>query len=58
VEDGAYFLAIADVSGNGVPAALLSSMIQASLRTQADGQRSVSSIMEKINRLVYRSTTL
>ncbi len=57
VEDGAYFLAIADVSGKGVPAALLSSMIQASLRTQADGRLSVSSIVDKINGLIYRSTT-
>ncbi len=57
VEDGATFLAIADVSGKGVPAALLSSMIQASLRTQADGKRSVSSILDNINGLVIRSTT-
>ena len=33
--DGEFVLAIADVAGKGVPAALLSSMLQASLRTQA-----------------------
>jgi serine phosphatase RsbU (regulator of sigma subunit) len=33
--DDGLLLAIADVSGKGVPAALLSSMLQASLRTQA-----------------------
>ena len=32
-EDGSFFLAIADVSGKGVPAALLSSMLQAAVRT-------------------------
>jgi serine phosphatase RsbU (regulator of sigma subunit) len=55
--DGAFFLAIADVSGKGVPAALLSSMLQASLRTQAPSVRSVSTIMRNINTLVYQSTT-
>ncbi len=55
--DGAFFLAIADVSGKGVPAALLSSMLQASLRTQAASVRSVSTIVRNINTLVYQSTT-
>jgi serine phosphatase RsbU (regulator of sigma subunit) len=55
--DGAYYLAIADVSGKGIPAALLSSMLQASLRTQAESVRSVSEILRNINALVYRSTT-
>ncbi len=54
---GAYFLAIADVSGKGVPAALLTSMLQASLRTQADTATSVSSILTNINSLVVKSTT-
>jgi len=56
--DGAFYLAIADVSGKGVPAALLSSMLQASLRTQAEAVHSVSRIVENINTLVYRSTSL
>ncbi len=56
--DGAYFMAIADVSGKGVPAALLTSMLQASLRTQADSARSVSGILNNINSLVYRSTSV
>ncbi len=55
--DGTYYLAIADVSGKGVPAALLTSMLQASLRTQADATKSVSSILANINSLVVRSTT-
>jgi serine phosphatase RsbU (regulator of sigma subunit) len=45
-------IAVADVSGKGVPAALLSSMLQASLRTQAGSERSVAAMMHKINALV------
>jgi serine phosphatase RsbU (regulator of sigma subunit) len=50
--DGAFLLAIADVSGKGVPAALLSSMLQSSLRTQAPSERSASRILATINTLV------
>lgn len=52
VGDEGVLLAIADVSGKGVPAALLSSMLQASMRTQAAAGPSVSGIMTKINALV------
>lgn len=52
-EDG-YLLAIADVSGKGVPAALLSSMLQAALRTQATGDVRVAHVMASINALVCR----
>jgi serine phosphatase RsbU (regulator of sigma subunit) len=55
--NGSFYLAIADVSGKGVPAALLTSMLQASLRTQAESSTSVSDIVSRINRLVSRSTT-
>jgi len=44
--------AIADVSGKGVPGALVMSMMQASLRTQAGEGRAVSDILERINRLL------
>ncbi len=53
VDTGEAFLtAIADVSGKGVPAALVMSMMQASLRTQAGEDRPVSEILERINRLM------
>lgn len=45
-------LAIADVSGKGVPAALLSSMLQAALRTHATTGRSLAEVMAGINALV------
>jgi sigma-B regulation protein RsbU (phosphoserine phosphatase) len=54
--DGAHLLAIADVSGKGVPAALLSSMLQASLRTQSGSGQDLSSILANINALLYRSS--
>src|SRR5690349_15939043 len=52
--DDAFLVAIADVAGKGVPAALLSSMLQASLRTQAHSIPSVAEITRNINTLVYR----
>src|SRR5258706_7580587 len=56
--ENAFLLAIADVAGKGVPAALLSSMLQASLRTQATSIPSVGAILRNINALVYRSTAV
>lgn len=56
--DSAFLMAIADVAGKGVPAALLSSMLQASLRTQAMTVPSSASILKNINSLVYRSTSV
>jgi sigma-B regulation protein RsbU (phosphoserine phosphatase) len=53
-----FLLAIADVAGKGVPAALLSSMLQASLRTQAHQVPSAAAILGNINTLVYRSTSV
>lgn len=52
VGDDGYLLAVADVSGKGVPAALLTAMLQASMRTQASAGVSVSAMMETINALV------
>jgi hypothetical protein len=52
VEGAASLLTVvADVSGKGVPAALLSSMIQASLRTQAGDGGSPSAMTAIVNRL-------
>ena len=54
--DGEFLVVIADVAGKGVPAALLASMVQASIRTQADGSKTVCEIMTRLNRLVHEST--
>jgi len=58
VGDGSFLIAIADVSGKGMPAALLSSMLQAALRTQSSGARSLGTILKNINSLLYQSTAI
>jgi serine phosphatase RsbU (regulator of sigma subunit) len=56
--EDAFLLAVADVAGKGVPAALMTSMLQASLRTQASSGAGVAEILRIINALVYRSTAV
>jgi sigma-B regulation protein RsbU (phosphoserine phosphatase) len=54
---GRFMLAVADVAGKGVPAGLLMSMLQASLRTQvSENGIAVGRILQRINRLVFEST--
>jgi len=48
----AFLVCVADVSGKGVPAALLGSMLQASLRTQAPIATSVGSMVTNVNQLL------
>jgi serine phosphatase RsbU (regulator of sigma subunit) len=54
--NGEYLVVIADVAGKGVPAALLASMVQASIRTQAQDRRPMGELMCRLNRLVYDAT--
>lgn len=54
--NGRYLVAIADVAGKGVPAALLASMVQAAIRTQAPDSKNVAEIMGRLNRLVHEAT--
>ena len=56
--DGRFLIAIADVAGKGIPAALLSSMLQSSLRTQALTIPSVADILRNVNAVVYRGTAV
>ena len=57
LEGGRIGLAVADVAGKGLPAALLMSMVQASLRSQTVvADRSLPVICDAMNRLLYRST--
>lgn len=53
---GNYLVTIADVAGKGVPAALLASMVQASVRTQAQDGKPVREMMNRLNRLVHDAT--
>jgi phosphoserine phosphatase RsbU/P len=54
--EGRLGFAVADVAGKGLPAALLMSMVQASLRSQAESGRSLAEMCGSMNRLLYRST--
>ncbi len=50
-------IAIGDVSGKGVPAALLMSMLHAALHAQMIGSPSLGPVMERMNRILCRSTS-
>ncbi len=56
--DGSFLVAIADVSGKGMPAALLSAMLQAALRTQSGTDPEIPRILRNISSLLYRSTAI
>jgi sigma-B regulation protein RsbU (phosphoserine phosphatase) len=54
--DGQLALVIADVSGKGMPASLLASNLQASLRAQCDICDSPSEILDRVNRQLHAAT--
>jgi sigma-B regulation protein RsbU (phosphoserine phosphatase) len=54
--DGRVLIAIADVSGKGVPAALLMSNVQASLRALATPQMDLAANAGKISEIIYSNT--
>jgi serine phosphatase RsbU (regulator of sigma subunit) len=56
VSGGALHLAIGDVSGKGVPAALLMSSLRAALRSNVQHLHSPAQVLEHINDLLYEST--
>ncbi len=53
--DGRVALVIADVSGKGVPAALLMSAFRASLMSQLDGTGDPAHVMARVNRFLHQS---
>jgi sigma-B regulation protein RsbU (phosphoserine phosphatase) len=57
VDDHKYALIMADVSGKGVPAALLVSSLQASLRVYLENNPDLAELTERLNKLIYQSTT-
>jgi sigma-B regulation protein RsbU (phosphoserine phosphatase) len=54
--DGRIGIALADVSGKGVAAALIMSVVQASLRIISSGDVAPPRLVARINEFVYRST--
>jgi len=55
-EDGRIGIAIGDVSGKGMPAALLMSNLQASLHGQVIHPSSVAEVVTRVNNLIVKST--
>jgi HAMP domain-containing protein len=56
LEGGRLGIAIADVSGKGIPAALLMANLQASLHAQVLEERNVAHVAARINNLLVQST--
>lgn len=59
IGDSKLGLAIADISGKGISAALLMASLQAALRSQAilDGHRSTSQVVQTLNRHLFLNTS-
>ncbi len=55
--EGRFAVTIADVSGKGVPAALLMANVQASLRAFCDGDREITEAIGRVNRSVARGAS-
>jgi sigma-B regulation protein RsbU (phosphoserine phosphatase) len=58
LNDGQYAFCIADVSGKGVPAALLMSNLQASLHALLNTGLTIDEICFRINNIIYRNTSI
>ena len=54
--DGTLVMVISDVSGKGIPASLLASSLQASLRAHCELNHSPARILERVNRYLHEST--
>ncbi len=56
-DEGCVGIAIADATGKGIPAAMLISLVQASLRAEAKNRLCPSRIIANINQLILSSTS-
>lgn len=57
VDDRWLVVVVADVSGKGIPASLLTATIQATVRTGADAQTEPARMLARLNRLIYQNTS-
>ena len=57
LDDGRYALILADVTGKGMPASLLVSTLDASLRSYLDFHIPLSEMAVKMNTIIYESST-
>jgi len=53
IDEHRFGIAIADVSGKGVPASLIMAMCRSVLRSQAPGSESPAAVLKRVNRQLY-----
>ncbi len=56
IDDESYILVVADVSGKGIPAALLVSTLNAALHAYIQTTISLTDLVQKLNTIVYKNT--
>jgi serine phosphatase RsbU (regulator of sigma subunit) len=56
-EEGSLAIAVADVSGKGIPASILTATLQAAVRSNADAQAHPGLMMTRLNKLMYENTS-
>jgi serine phosphatase RsbU (regulator of sigma subunit) len=57
IDDRWLVIVVADVSGKGIPASILTATLQATVRTGGDAQVDPARMLERLNRLLYRNTS-
>jgi len=57
VEGKWLVIVVADVSGKGIPASILTASLQATVRSNADAQTDPVRMMARLNQLLYRNTS-
>lgn len=56
ISDTKYLFVIADVTGKGMPAALIMSNMQAAIQSLAPIEKDLKSLVDTVNRIVYKNT--
>ena len=56
ISESKYLFVIADVTGKGMPAALIMSNMQAAIQSLAPLEKDLKSLVDTVNRIVYRNT--
>jgi serine phosphatase RsbU (regulator of sigma subunit) len=57
VDDRWLVVVVADVSGKGIPASILTATLQATVRSNADAQTDPGLMMKRLNALLFRNTS-
>jgi len=57
ISESKYLFVIADVTGKGMPAALIMSNMQAAIQSLAPIEKDLKSLVDTVNKVVYRSTS-